>query len=79
MACECGYVSLLAVLFLHLTVTFSAADRLELTRILQERTLKEKAEITSTELCNELRFVEFAQELDNCKLETESIIDQVKK
>ena len=70
---------LLLSVLLHLMVTFAAADRLELTRILQERTLKEKAEITSTELCNELKFVEFAQELDSCKLETESIIDQVRK
>ena len=70
---------LLLSVLLHLMVTFAAADRLELTRILQERTLKEKAEITSTELCNELKFVEFAQELESCKLETESIIDQVRK
>ena len=70
---------LLLSVLLHLMVTFAAADRLELTRILQERTLKEKAEITSTELCNELKFVEFAQELESCKLETESIIDQVKR
>ena len=69
---------LVSVLFLHLVVIFSAADRLELTRILQERTPKEKVKITSTELCNELKFVEFAQELESCKLETESIIDQVK-
>ena len=60
-------------------VNFSASDRLELTRIVQERTFMKKANITSTELCNELKFVEFAQELDSCKLETKSIIDQVKR
>ena len=60
-------------------VTFTASDRLELTRILQERTLKDNIKITSTELCNELKFAEFAQELESCKLETESIIDQVKR
>ena len=72
-------LSLLSVLLLHLVVTFSAADRLELTRILQERTPKEKVQITSTEICNEVKFVEFAQELESCKLETKSIIDQVKR
>ena len=70
---------LVSVLLFHLMVNFSASDRLELTRIVQERTLKEKADFTSTELCNELKFAEFAQELESCKLETESIIDQVKR
>ena len=70
---------LVSVLLLHLMVNFSASDRLELTRIVQERTFMKKANITSTKLCNKLKFAEFAQELESCKLETESIIDQVKR
>ena len=63
-------------------VTFSAADRLTLTRILKgkdhNKDHNEKVIITSTELCNEQQFSDFVEELGSCRFEAESIIDQVK-
>ena len=81
MATKNGNLLLFLVSF-HLIVTFSAADRLTLTRILMGKSQNERNEkvtITSTELCNEQQFSDFVEELGSCRFEAESIIDQVKR
>ena len=82
MAPNLGIVSALSVslvLRVILLVTFLAADKLTLTRIIEGKDQTENTTITSTELCDEQQFSDFVEELGSCRLEAESIVDQVRK